>query len=151
MISDNLKEVVVTGKRNTKEEGKTSINIAGKIVETATETLEATKQITIGAQKLANNLSGTTSAILNGGELVEAASRNLAIVSAGITVIDGVQHGFKSHHVADLAVTGGIYALSASIPVAGWIVGATYFIANTIVEAKTGKSITENLFDSGKY
>lgn len=39
----------------------------------------------------------------------------------------------------------------ASVPVAGWIVGAAYFIANTIVEAKTGHSITENLFDSGKY
>jgi hypothetical protein len=64
--------------------------------------------------------------------------------------VDGIQHGFKAHHVVDLAISGGIYFLCGSIQVAGWIVGGAYFITNIIVESKTGHSITENLFDSGK-
>ncbi|PZX59122.1 hypothetical protein, partial [Hydrotalea sandarakina] len=135
----------------TKQESKTATNIAGKLVETTAQALEATKQATIGAQKLANSMSGTASEVLNGGKIVEVASRDLAIASAGITVVDGIQHGFKAHHVVDLAISGGIYFLCGSIPVAGWIVGGAYFITNIIVESKTGHSITENLFDSGKY
>lgn len=136
-----------TSTPNGKESEKTATSIAGKVVETTAQTVEGTKEITIGAQKLANNLSGTTSKILNGGEIVEAASKDLAIAGAAVTVVDGIQHGFKPHHVVDLGISGGIYTLSAAIPVAGWAVGATYFIANVIVESKTGKSITENLFD----
>jgi len=68
-------------------------------------------------------------------------------LGSAITVADGVQNGFKVHHVADLAIDYGIYSPAASIPVAGWIFGGAYFIANVIVEAKTGKSITESIFD----
>jgi hypothetical protein len=70
----------------TKQESKTATNIAGKLVETTAQALEATKQGTIGAQKLANSMSGTASEVLNGGKIVEVASRDLAIASAGITV-----------------------------------------------------------------
>jgi N-methylhydantoinase A/oxoprolinase/acetone carboxylase beta subunit len=30
---------------------------------------------------------------------------------------------------------------------AGWVVGAVYFVADAALQAKTDKSITENLFD----
>lgn len=30
---------------------------------------------------------------------------------------------------------------------AGWVVGAVYFVADAAIKAKTGKSITENLFE----
>jgi RHS repeat-associated protein len=132
-------------------EAKTAAAIAGTIVEATAQTVEATKQITVGAQRLANSLSGTASKILNGGEMIEAASRNLAVVGAGITLADGVVNGFKPHHYADLAVTGTIYAVASAVPVAGWIFGLAYFAVNTVVEARTGHSITENLFESGKY
>jgi hypothetical protein len=129
------------------EKEKTATGIAGKVVEATAQSLDATKQMVVGAQKLANKVAGTTSEILNGGEVVEAVSKKLAILGAAITVADGIQHGFQPHHIADLGVDAGIYALSASIPVAGWIIGGAYFLTNVIVEAKTGKSITENLFD----
>ncbi len=64
-----------------------------------------------------------------------------------MTVYDGMSNGWQSHHTADLLITGGFYALSASVPVAGWIVGGAYFVADVGTQYYTGKSITENLFD----
>lgn len=92
-------------------------------------------------------MGGTTSEILTGSEATEAGTTGFAVLSAGLTIADGVQNGFKPHHVADLVVDATIYSISASVPVAGWIVGGLWFVGNLISEETTGKSITENAFD----
>ncbi|HEX3025163.1 MAG TPA: hypothetical protein VHP12_08125, partial [Chitinophagaceae bacterium] len=134
------------GNAEPKEKGG-ALKVTEKTVEAIAQSLDGTKQAVVGAQKLAKAVTGNTSEILSGSKYLEGASTTLAGASAGLTVIDGAVNGWKPHHTADLAVDAGIYALSASVPGAGWAVGAAYFIANAVVEAKTGKSITENLLD----
>lgn len=79
-------------------------------------------------------------------KIADKASARLTIVSAGVTVIDGLNNGWQNHHTADLAITGALYVIAASNPL-GWVVGGIYFIADVAVQSHTGKSITENLFD----
>jgi hypothetical protein len=43
-----------------------------------------------------------------------------------------------------------VITITASIPVAGWIVGGAFLIGNLISEHYTGKSLTENYFDKGE-
>jgi hypothetical protein len=83
---------------------------------------------------------------LSGGKFMESLGQKLTITSALVTVVDGSIKGWKNHHTADLVVTGALYILAASNPL-GWIVGGVYTIADLAVQAHTGKSITENLFD----
>jgi hypothetical protein len=73
----------------------------------------------------------------------------LTIVSAGATIADGLTNkdGWQNHHTADLMVTGSIYTTAASFPVVGWVAGGVYFVIDMGVQAKTGKSITQHIFD----
>lgn len=77
------------------------------------------------------------------------AGTGLTILSAGVTVVDGLtnKNGWQNHHTADLIVTGTIYATAAAFPVVGWIAGGLYFAADLTTQYYTGKSITQNLFD----
>jgi len=99
---------------------------------------------------LANRIGGTSSEILTGGELAEGVGKGLAAAGAGLTIADGIANGWKPHHTADLVVDATIYTISASVPVAGWIVGGVWFFGDIITKEITGKSITENIFDNGE-
>jgi RHS repeat-associated protein len=120
---------------------------AGKVNEALAFSYETTEQAAIGFQRLGNWASGSNAKIFGAGEAVELGGKVLAGVGAAFTIADGMQNGFKAHHAADLTLDVTIYAISAEIPVAGWVVGGAFFIGNLISEHYTGKSITENAFD----
>jgi len=52
----------------------------------------------------------------------------------------------ENHHTADLIITGTLYFLAALNPL-GWVVGGIYTITDLAVQAHTGRSITQNMFD----
>jgi hypothetical protein len=129
-------------------EGESGWEIAGKITEATAITLETTKEVVIGSQKLANVVSGSNYEILNGGKLVEGAGKSLAITGAVLTTLNGITNGWQNHHTADLSVDAAIYIISAEVPIAGWIMGGGYFIGNLIFEHyHNGQSITEYYLD----
>lgn len=71
------------------------------------------------------------------------------IAGAGVTLADGFENGFKAHHAADLGIQAGIYTLSASVPVAGWIVGGAYFVGDMYFQSThNGMSITQYYLDN---
>ena len=82
----------------------------------------------------------------NSMKLIGKVSTALTIVSAGATIVDGLNNGWQNHHTADLLISGGLYLLA--LTPGGWVVGGAYFIADMSVKAYSGKSITENLFDN---
>jgi len=123
---------------------------AHTIFEAGSLSYESTIESIKGAQRLANRIGGTSSEILTGGELAEGVGKGLAAAGAGLTIADGIANGWKPHHTADLVVDATIYTISASVPVAGWIVGGVWFFGDIITKEITGKSITENIFDNGE-
>ncbi len=60
-LSPKENKTNATEKEEKKEEEKTATGIAGKVVEATGQSLDGTKQMVVGAQKLANKLSGSTS------------------------------------------------------------------------------------------
>ena len=135
------------------KEGKLSgLEIASQINENIDVSFETTEQGVIGAQKLANSLSGTSSEILNAGQVGKITGVTLGVVSVGLTVVDGLtnEKGWQNHHTAD-AIIGtteiGLGLFEATSPV-GWAFGLCMFVGNLISEHYTGKTITENLFDN---
>ncbi len=120
------------------------------ILEAAGFSYESTREGIKGAQILANRIGGTDSEILTGGDLAEGVGKGFAYLGAGLTIYDGVENGWKPHHTADLVVDATIYTISASVPVAGWIVGGVWFFGNIITKELTGKTVTENIFDDGE-
>lgn len=78
---------------------------------------------------------------------ISRVSTGLVFAGAVYTAFDGITNGWQNHHTADLVLTGGFYALSASVPVAGWIVGGSYFLADITTQYYTGRSITQYIFD----
>lgn len=78
---------------------------------------------------------------------VSGVSTTLIVAGVFSTIYDGTTNGWQNHHTADLVLTGGFYALSASVPVAGWIVGGSYFLADITTQYYTGRSITQHIFD----
>ena len=134
---------------NGQKDGNTNWwSIGGNINASMGVTLESTEQIVITSQRLANRFSGTTNKIIKGGRFAKNAGTGLAVAGGLITIGDAVANGVQLHHAADLAIDAGIYALSASIPVAGWIVGGAWFLGNIAFQHyHNGQSITEYYLD----
>jgi len=83
----------------------------------------------------------------------ETASRRLIVVSAGITVADAVVKGqWQPHHTADVAISA-VFLGASFIPGVNlivWGAAGALFVTDLAVHHYTGKSVTENLFDSTK-
>ncbi len=128
--------------------GNNGFEIGERITEASGIAFQTTQQAMIGAQRLANQLSGTGYKILKGGEAAKFAGKSLAIAGAGLTVLDGMTNGWQSHHIADIGIDGIIYGISELSGPVGWVIGGGWFLANLIYEnSHDGKSITEDLFD----
>ena len=103
---------------------------------------------TIGAQRLANAMSGTSNSILDlkalkllkvgtlGSLTVEGAGQALGGLAVGLTLIDMRQNGVNWSNGTDLFFDG-----VAFIPGVGWAISGTYFLANMIVKGETNQSI----------
>lgn len=151
-VTTNMDEVLSQLKNNGAFWSDPMVSFAGNAINGLGTSLETTFQFVEGGQRLANRLAGTSYPILEAGSLGKAAGRGFALAGVVMTGIDIYRSKeLKAHHVADLTITGSVYAVSLSVPVFGWIFGGAYFITDMIVQYKTRMSITENLFDSGKY
>jgi hypothetical protein len=74
------------------------------------------------------------------GFTVDALGRRIAIVGIALSAADIAYNGLNWKNGTD-AVMGG----TAFIPGVGWILGATYFIADPLVKHYIGKGIGENV------
>lgn len=63
----------------------------------------------------------------------------------GVAADAAIKGEWKNHHTADVAIGLGM-TFMVSGP-AGWAAGAIYFVVDAAIQAKTGKSITEHIFD----
>jgi RHS repeat-associated protein len=78
----------------------------------------------------------------------EGLSKTLNAASILVTVTDGLtgKQGWQNHHTADLLIgAGSVFLMSGPW---GWTIGGVYFLTDIGVKGYTGRSITENLFDS---
>jgi hypothetical protein len=81
-------------------------------------------------------------------DVVKQVSRGANYLGAGLTIADGFANGFQTHHAADLGIQATIYGISASVPVAGWVVGGVYFLGDAYFQSThNGRSITEYYLD----
>ena len=80
-------------------------------------------------------------------------------IGKGATVLGGlatigdaaVNGGWQAHHAADLGIQVAIYSLSASVPVAGWLIGGAYFLGDVYFQSThNGMSITQYYLDGKK-
>jgi hypothetical protein len=80
-------------------------------------------------------------------------------IGKGATVLGGlatigdaaVNGGWQAHHTADLGIQVAIYSLSASVPVAGWLIGGAYFLGDVYFQSThNGMSITQFYLDGKK-
>lgn len=130
---------------NTNYDGKTGddetikpLETIEKVTETVAVSYDVTKESVVAAQKLANRLAGTTSKILDGGKLVEGASRKLAFAAVAMETYEVITTGeLKASNVVSGIVTG----VSIAFPVAG----IAYFGIDLLVEGFTGASIGEHI------
>ncbi len=80
--------------------------------------------------------------------VVSKVSKGSAALGFISTAADGWSNGWQNHHTADLAIQGTIYAISASVPVAGWVVGGAYFLGDLYFQyTHNGMSITQYYLD----
>ena len=80
-------------------------------------------------------------------------------ISKGTNVLGGLatigdaagNGGWQAHHTADIGIQVAIYSLSASFPVAGWLIGGAYFLADVYFQSThNGMSITQYYLDGKK-
>lgn len=117
--------------------------------------LDGTIHGTIGAQKLANALAGTSHAITDIGKLkiasvgnigkltAEGAGKIVAGFGVALTLYDIHNKGLNWSNGMDLVMEG-----VGFIPVVGWAISGGYFLTNMIVESTTGELIGEHLGDA---
>lgn len=64
----------------------------------------------------------------------------------GVFVFDDIQtKGLHNYHVADLGTQALIYGAATTVPVAGWALGAAYFLGNYYTERNYGQGLFEHL------
>ena len=69
--------------------------------------------------------------------------------SAGLTVYNAFNNGgFEDYHVADLGTQAIIYGAASAVPVAGWALGAAYFLGNYYTEKTYGEGLYEHLSEN---
>ena len=72
-------------------------------------------------------------------------SAGLAL-GAGMTLFDAYDKGgLSDYHIADLGTQALIYGVATSLPVAGWALGAAYFLGNYYSEKTYGQGLYEHL------
>lgn len=102
----------------------------------------------------ANNISNIRALGATGAgymNVVKQVSRGTVVLGAAMTISDGVSNGFKAHHAADLGIQAAIYGLSATVPVAGWIIGGAYFLGDMYFQSThNGRSMTQYYLDVKK-
>lgn len=68
------------------------------------------------------------------------------VAGAGMTLSDVYnQGGFSGYHVADLGTQAFILGAVSAVPVAGWALGAAYFLGNYYSERNYGQGLYEHL------
>jgi hypothetical protein len=107
---------------------------------------EAIVKSSVSASDIAFQVSNSADDLLDAASVLGKLNKAAGVVGTLGTVADAaIKREWKNHHTADVAIGLGM-TFMASGP-AGWVIGAVYFVADAAVQAKTGKSITENLFD----
>jgi hypothetical protein len=66
-------------------------------------------------------------------------------VGSGMTIKEGLKDGFHDYHVADIGTQALIYGAVSTVPVAGWALGAAYFLGNYYTERNYGEGLYEHL------
>ena len=100
----------------------------------------------VKSSNIAFQVSQSADDLLKTASNIGKVNKALGVFGTLGTVADAAQkREWKNHHTADVAIGLGM-TFAASGP-AGWILGAAYFVIDAAVQAKTGKSFTENLFN----
>ena len=124
-------------------------DLVSKSADAAALALGATEEIvkaSVKSSDIAFQVSKSADDLLKTASSISKISKGLGVIGTLGTVADAAIKGeWKNHHAADVAV--GLAMTFASSGPFGWIAGAAYFVADAAVQAKTGKSITEHLFD----
>lgn len=64
----------------------------------------------------------------------------------GLTGYDAINNGgISNYHIADLGTQALIYGVASTVPVAGWALGAAYFLGNYYTEQTYGQGLYEHL------
>jgi len=67
-------------------------------------------------------------------------------IGGGVTINNAINNGgISDYHVADLGTQALIYGAATTVPVAGWALGAAYFLANYYTEHNYGQGLYEHL------
>ena len=128
---------------------------AGLLSEATAFILDITEQGVVGAQRLANSVSGLAPEILEGGNVLKGIGVGLVGVSALFTVANAEsKYGhLRTSDKVDLGIDAALVGtevittiLTVSNPV-GWIIGGSLFIGNLISEHYYNESLTEHFFN----
>jgi hypothetical protein len=76
---------------------------------------------------------------LEAGSLVGVAAGAYSTINSGLT------DGWHDYHTADLGTQALIFGAASAVPVAGWALGAAYFLANYYSQQNYGQGIYEHL------
>lgn len=67
-------------------------------------------------------------------------------IGGGVTINNAINNGgISDYHVADLGTQALIYGAASVVPVAGWALGAAYFLGNYYTEKNYGQGLYEHL------
>jgi hypothetical protein len=126
------------------EEPNKGLEVASKVNDAIGVSTDLTVKGAIGAQKLANAASGTTSEIIDLGERTLAKGVTVEVAGRALGAAGDVYSGYKlikepnAEHGLDFIMG----AATVAVPGAGWAIGATYFFANASWQGThNGKSI----------
>jgi RHS repeat-associated protein len=111
--------------------------------------LGATEEIvkkSVSASDISFQVSKSADDLLDAASTVGKLNKAMGVVGTlGVVADAAIKGEWKNHHTADVAIGLGM-TFMVSGP-AGWVAGAVYFAVDAAVHAKTGKSITEHIFD----
>ena len=111
--------------------------------------LGATEEIvkkSVSSSDIAFQVSKSADELLDAASTVGKLSKAAGVIGTlGVVGDAAIKGEWKNHHTADVAIGLGM-TFMVSGP-AGWVAGAVYFVVDAAVQVKTGKSITEHIFD----
>lgn len=136
-------------KKNEPNSPPTSADIANKAISGSAIALGTTEEIvktSVSSSNVAFQVSKPADALLDVASKVGNVNKGLGVISVSSVAADaGIKNDWKNHHTADVFI-GLAMTFGASNPV-GLAISVAYFVADTAIQAKTGKSITEHIFD----
>jgi RHS repeat-associated protein len=111
--------------------------------------LNATEEIvkkSVSASDIAFQVSKSADDLLDAASVVGKLNKAAGVVGVLGVAADAARKGdWKNHHYADVTIGLGM-TFMVSGPT-GWATGAIYFVVDAAIQAKTGNSITEHIFD----